>query len=101
MGSKPLDREADLLAVDVPLLCIGGKRTGRILVAKRLGKDLVAVAGKDLKDLAVSGSDLLALGYSGRQIGEKLQYLLEQVLDEQLPNEKNALLSALNKEETL
>lgn len=48
-----------------------------------------------LKDLAVSGSDLLALGYRGRQIGETLQYLLEQVLDEQLPNEKTALLQAV------
>lgn len=48
-----------------------------------------------LRDLAVSGNDLLALGFSGRQIGEKLEYLLEQVLDETLPNEKEALIAAV------
>ena len=51
-----------------------------------------------LKDLAVSGHDLMALGYSGRQIGEKLELLLEMVLDEQLPNEKEALLKFLKNE---
>ena len=49
-----------------------------------------------LKDLAVNGHDLMALGYSGRDIGLRLNMLLEQVLDEQLPNEKEALLRAVN-----
>jgi len=48
-----------------------------------------------LKDLAVKGNDLMALGFTGRAIGQTLQLLLEQVLDEQLPNEKEALLSYL------
>ena len=49
-----------------------------------------------LKDLAVNGRDLMALGYQGREIGAILNQLLNQVLDEQLPNEKEALLASLN-----
>ena len=46
-----------------------------------------------LKDLAVNGNDLMALGYRGRKIGTCLDALLEQVVDERLPNEKKALLA--------
>lgn len=45
-----------------------------------------------VKDLAVNGSDLLALGVQGKAVGELLNALLEQVLDETLPNERDALL---------
>ena len=45
-----------------------------------------------MKDLAVNGNDLLALGYQGKAIGETLNALLEGVLDETLPNERQALL---------
>ena len=45
-----------------------------------------------LKDLAVNGNDLMALGYRGKAIGTCLNALLEQVVDERMPNEKNALL---------
>ncbi len=48
-----------------------------------------------MKDLAVNGHDLMALGYQGKAIGQALNALLEQVLDERIPNEKNALLEAL------
>ena len=51
-----------------------------------------------LRQLAVGGEDLLALGYRGREIGDALRFLLEQVLDGALPNEKEALLAALRKE---
>ena len=45
-----------------------------------------------LKDLAVNGRDLLALGIRGRALGETLNALLEQVLEEALPNRRDALL---------
>ena len=48
-----------------------------------------------VKDLAVNGNDLMALGLSGREIGAELNRLLELVLDEQLPNEKLSLLAAV------
>lgn len=47
-----------------------------------------------VKDLAVDGHDLLALGYQGKAIGETLTALLDQVLDEALPNERSTLLRA-------
>ncbi len=50
-----------------------------------------------LKDLAVNGHDLMALGFSGRAIGQCLNSLLEQVLEEQLLNEHDALLAAARK----
>ena len=47
-----------------------------------------------LKDLAVKGSDLIAVGYqTGGVLGKCLQRLLDEVLDERLPNEKDALLA--------
>lgn len=46
-----------------------------------------------VKDLAVSGSDLIALGYRpGKALGDCLNRLLAAVLEEQLPNEREALL---------
>ena len=47
-----------------------------------------------LKNLAVSGHDLMGLGFAGPAIGKALNHLLSLVLEEQLPNEKNALLEA-------
>lgn len=48
-----------------------------------------------LRTLAVGGDDLMALGIpKGKQIGQMLQTLLDDVIEERLPNEKNALLRA-------
>ena len=48
-----------------------------------------------LKDLAVNGHDLMALGIRGKAVGETLNRLLEAVIDEVLPNEREALLNSL------
>ena len=48
-----------------------------------------------LKDLAVNGHDLTAAGLKGKAVGEALQFLLEAVMDEKVPNEKQALLDYL------
>ncbi len=50
-----------------------------------------------LRELAVNGHDLMSLGLSGSAIGECLNRLLAQVLDEELPNEKAALLAAVRR----
>lgn len=48
-----------------------------------------------LRDLAVHGNDLKALGYNGKRIGEMLSFLLQKVMDNELENDKDALLSYL------
>lgn len=50
-----------------------------------------------LKQLAVNGNDLLDKGYRGKEIGQALRFLLDAVIDGKLPNEKTALLEALEK----
>ncbi len=47
-----------------------------------------------LRDLAVNGNDLKAIGIKeGKQIGEILQYLLNKVIDEEVPNVKEELIA--------
>ncbi len=53
-----------------------------------------------LRDLAVDGNDLMELGLSGKEIGQCLNGLLAQVVDETLPNTRQALLAAARKYET-
>ena len=61
--------------------------------AQRLYDALIAEnACCELKDLAVNGGDMAALGYRGRAIGAALQRLLEEVAAEQLPNRKGDLM---------
>ena len=48
-----------------------------------------------IRDLAINGNDLQNLGFvPGPQMGQCLQTLLQQVQDELLPNDRNALLAA-------
>ncbi len=51
-----------------------------------------------LKDLAINGNDLKALGLQGRAIGQTLNKLLASVLEEELPNEKEALIRRVKEE---
>ncbi len=65
---------------------------------QEIGRILEALLQEDaclgLKDLAVKGDDLMALGYpAGKKLGESLNKLLAAVVDEQVPNEKEALLA--------
>ncbi len=46
-----------------------------------------------LRDLAIRGEDLLAMGLRGREVGETLQACLTAVLEERLPNRREELLA--------
>lgn len=46
-----------------------------------------------VKDLALNGRDLMALGLNGKAVGQMLNDLLEEVLEERLSNHRQALLA--------
>lgn len=53
-----------------------------------------------LKQLAVNGNDLMAMGFRGVHIGNMLNLLLTAVVDGELKNDRNALLEYAQKCET-
>ncbi|MBQ7801338.1 MAG: HD domain-containing protein [Oscillospiraceae bacterium] len=78
----------------------GGKGTGLPEEAEEFPRLRVIVgeiqaenACLSLKDLAVNGRDLMDLGFEGKAIGACLQRLLDLVIDEKIPNERDALLA--------
>lgn len=49
-----------------------------------------------LKDLAVNGNDLIAIGYQpSKELGDALQFLLDAVINEEVLNEKDVLINFL------
>lgn len=81
---------------------MGGKGTGKPVEMAQFDQ-IRAVCAQitaenacfSLKDLAVNGHDLMALGITGPAVGQTLHSLLEQVIEDKLPNEKDALLGSL------
>ena len=97
LGSDTVERLLLLQEADM-----GSKGTGIAGEAAPFGQIRTLIAEiqaenacLSLKDLAVNGSDLIALGFTpGKALGACLQSLLEQVLDETLANDRAALLTA-------
>ena len=99
-GLQRLERLLDLQAAD-----LGGKGTdapdASLRELEQLRQLLRTLASQEgaltLKTLAVSGRDLMALGFApGPELGKTLNALLEKVLAGELPNEKAALLAAVS-----
>ena len=63
---------ASLLLADAVLLALGGRIN----------------AEHTLRDLAINGDDVMAMGFRGKQIGLALQSCLDAVLGERIPNER-------------
>ena len=83
------------------LLATGTRTEEDLSFFREVEELLAALLAEDrcfrIRDLAVNGNDLIALGLTGKAIGQTLQFLLEQVVEERLPNEKQALLEAVKK----
>lgn len=50
-----------------------------------------------LKDMAVNGRDIGALGFSGPEIGKVLKSLLERIISEEIPNDRDTLIKEAEK----
>lgn len=62
-------------------------------IAKRMQELIDENACFSLKDLAINGEDLIAIGYfADKHLGDMLEEILDQVMCGKLPNERAALL---------
>jgi len=69
------------------------KRAGLIEITKKLNEIIEQKQCFTLKDLAVDGRDMIALGISdGTRIGTVLNRLVEMVIEDKIKNEKETLL---------
>ncbi len=59
---------------------------------EKITEEILAQECFDLSSLAVNGNDIISLGFSGKAIGETLKILLDEVIENKLPNEKKVLL---------
>lgn len=97
LGAETLDALLTLQEADM-----GAKGTGKQdkmsqfpLLREMIGEIMAEGSCLTLRDLAVNGSDLIAIGFApGKRLGSCLNSLLLQVQDERLPNTKEALLLA-------
>ena len=62
-----------------------------------IAKDIAENDCFTLSRLNVSGNDLIALGYKGQEIGNTLSFLLKEVINEKIPNEREKLLESVRK----
>ncbi len=65
-----------------------------IYLVRKIGEEILAENPcLTIKDLKINGNDLLELGFKGAIIGEILNTLLENVINEKMTNERDILLS--------
>lgn len=84
-------------AGQAPAYCTRIDQANRL---ENLAREILAQAPcLTVRDLAVDGRDLLALGYRGPAVGAGLRAMLEQVLEGVLPNEKGPLLQWLKEKD--
>lgn len=83
-------READVLAQSPDKL---HPRIDKCAEMRAVAKEILEEEQKfSLKDLAVNGKDLMAIGIEGRAIGKTLNELFGQVVDGKIPNDHEVLM---------
>lgn len=92
-GSETVEKLLLLQQADMGSKGVPGEETSFSAVRQALEEIRSEEGCLSLKQLAVRGGDLAALGFRGPEIGACLQSLLEAVLDERLPNERESLLT--------
>lgn len=63
---------------------------------ERLAKEIAEENCFTLQSLNITGNDLIALGFVGKEIGDALKELLNEVIEEKIPNEREMLLKKAN-----
>ena len=64
---------------------------------ENIAREIVEENEFTLSSLKIDGNDLITLGIKGKKIGEVLNLLLNEVIEEEIPNQREALLKRATK----
>lgn len=75
------------------------RRTDKFERLKDIAREIISESQCfSLKDMMINGKDIISLGYHpSKKIGECLEHLLELIMDEKIPNEKESLIKEAEK----
>lgn len=99
VGVDNIDRLFELQLANIKGSELSGKDPDRIMkIRNKCFEVLSRQEPLTVHDLDISGYDLLSLGYPpGREIGEAMDYLLDQVVDNPALNKRDTLITLLKK----
>jgi tRNA nucleotidyltransferase (CCA-adding enzyme) len=99
VGVDNIDRLFELQLANIKGSELSGKDPDRIMkIRNKCFEVLSRQEPLTVHDLDISGYDLLSLGYPpGREIGEAMDYLLDQVVDNPALNKRDTLIALLKK----
>ncbi len=86
-------KRSDKLAQNPEMIAEELKRLD--ITEEKLNAVIAAGEPFEVKNLAVNGNDVMALGYKGREIGIVLNTVLEKVIDGELQNNKETIIGFL------
>lgn len=86
-------KRADKLAQNPEM--IGEELARLVITEEKLNAIIAAGEPFEVKNLAVNGNDIMALGYRGKEIGVVLNSILEKVIDGELPNDRENIIRFL------
>ncbi len=86
-------KRSDKLAQNPEMIAEELKRLD--ITEEKLNAVIAAGEPFEVKNLAVNGNDVMALGYKGREIGIVLNMVLEKVIDGELQNNKETIIGFL------
>ncbi|MBQ6997844.1 MAG: HD domain-containing protein [Oscillospiraceae bacterium] len=93
-GEEALQQLMALQTADFTCKGVCGEAFDFAEIKKTIAQIVAEESCLSVKDLAVDGHDMMALGITGPAIGRTLNALLDAVLEETLPNEREALIQA-------
>lgn len=64
---------------------------------EEIAREIIEENCFSLSSLRINGNDLIALEFKGKEIGETLNTLLLEVIEEKIPNERETLIKRANK----
>lgn len=104
LGEKNMDRLFDLILANTNSKNDLDKEKGQILIDRLKNRiEEIEKMGKipDIRDISISGVDLINLGFEAKEIGKIKNEIYDLILDEKLENEKEVIINYLSEKYNL